>query len=66
MIVYRGGVSEGQLPYIASAERDVFLEAFSTLNQSYKPALVMVACSKEHNERFYHKVSGQDSWYFFM
>ncbi|GMT04205.1 hypothetical protein PENTCL1PPCAC_26379 [Pristionchus entomophagus] len=56
VIVYRGGVSEGQLPYIASAERDVFLEAFASLNAAYKPGFLIIACSKEHNERFYHKV----------
>ncbi|KAF8386764.1 hypothetical protein PRIPAC_75906 [Pristionchus pacificus] len=56
VIVYRGGVSEGMLPYIASVERDAFHAAFTELNASYKPALVIIACSKEHNERFYHKV----------
>lgn len=56
VIVYRGGVSEGQLPYIASVERDALQAAFTELNPNYKPALVIIACSKEHNERFYHKV----------
>ncbi|GMR31067.1 hypothetical protein PMAYCL1PPCAC_01262 [Pristionchus mayeri] len=56
VIVYRGGVSEGQLPYIASEELAMFHEAFATLSPSYKPALVILSCSKEHNERFYHKV----------
>ncbi|GMT31653.1 hypothetical protein PFISCL1PPCAC_22950 [Pristionchus fissidentatus] len=56
VIVYRGGVSEGILPYIASTERDVFIEAFRALNASYNPIFVIIACSKEHNERFYHKV----------
>ncbi|GMT05639.1 hypothetical protein PENTCL1PPCAC_27813, partial [Pristionchus entomophagus] len=56
VVVYRGGVSEGQLSYIASAERDVFHEAFKALHESYNPILIIIACSKEHNERFYHKV----------
>ncbi|GMR61376.1 hypothetical protein PMAYCL1PPCAC_31571, partial [Pristionchus mayeri] len=56
VVVYRGGVSEGELPYVASTERDMFLDAFKSLHDSYKPALVIISCSKDHNERFYHKM----------
>ncbi|KAF8380955.1 hypothetical protein PRIPAC_70097 [Pristionchus pacificus] len=58
VVIYRaGGVSEGQLSYIASAERDAYLAAFDSLASDYKPTLVIIAASKEHNERFYQKAN---------
>ncbi|GMR51110.1 hypothetical protein PMAYCL1PPCAC_21305, partial [Pristionchus mayeri] len=55
VIVYRGGICEGQFPYIASVERDLFQEAFDELRKDYNPNLIIIGATKDHNERFFYK-----------
>ena len=55
---YRGGASEGQLPYIAREERQAFEEAFKELDVQYNPTFLLLGVTKDHTERFYGRGAG--------
>ncbi|KAF9023414.1 argonaute-like protein [Hymenopellis radicata] len=56
VIVYRDGVSEGQLPTVVAEEMPAMHAAFRkfhTATQKYTPKLTIIVCGKRHHTRFY-------------
>lgn len=55
IIIYRDGVSDGQLPLVLEYEIPQIKKAFELVNPTYQPALGFVVVKKRGNSRFFHK-----------
>ncbi|KIY67428.1 argonaute-like protein [Cylindrobasidium torrendii FP15055 ss-10] len=54
VIVYRDGVSEGQLQTVVDEEMPAIQAAFRVFNQgNYRPKLSIIVCGKRHHTRFF-------------
>lgn len=53
IVLYRDGVSDGQLPYVAQHEVAQLLSAFKSIHPSFEPKFTMVVVQKRINARFF-------------
>lgn len=55
IIIYRDGVSDGQLAMVKEHEIPQIEKAFSMIDGAYKPLLSVIIVKKRGNTRFFHK-----------
>ena len=55
IIIYRDGVSDGQLPLVKEYEIPQIYKAFELISPEYKPLVAVVIVKKRGNARFFAK-----------
>lgn len=53
ILIFRDGISEGQYAATSQYELDAIVKACARIVPTYRPAVLICACAKRHNTRFF-------------